>query len=138
MVPHRQIDGRRNPLRTIRVFGLTFLWIAFSSCASVAQSGHLTAAEAKSNIGEKATVCGKVVSPHFAGRSRGQPTFLNLDEPYPKQIFTIVIWGSDREKFGDPEAKYGNKKLCITGTIKDYKGVPEVIANEPSQIEVQK
>ena len=98
----------------------------------------MTAAEAKNHIGNKATVCGAVVSTHYAARTKGEPTFLNLDEPYPRQIFTILIWGSDRAKFGNPEDKYGNKKVCVTGVIKDYKGVPEVIAQQPNQIEIQK
>jgi hypothetical protein len=63
---------------------------------------------------------------------------LNLDEPYPRQIFTILIWGSDRAKFGDPESKFENKKVCVTGTIKDYRGVPEMVAQQPGQIETQK
>jgi hypothetical protein len=54
------------------------------------------------------------------------------------KLFTIPIWGIDRPKFGDPEAKYGNKEACVTGLIKDYKGVPEVVAEQPSQIEIQK
>ena len=41
-------------------------------------------------------MCGKVVSTHYAAQTKGQPTFLNLDEAYPRQIFTIVIWGSER------------------------------------------
>ena len=57
----------------------------------------MTAAEAKNHVGENPTVCGKVVSARFAKDSKGQPTFLNLDEPYPRQIFTIVVWGSNRE-----------------------------------------
>lgn len=80
----------------------------------------------------------KVVSTHFAERSRSRPTFLNLDEPYPKQIFTIVIWGSDRAKFGDPVAKYRDKKVCVTGKITSYRGAPEIAAYSPSQIEIQK
>jgi hypothetical protein len=62
---------------------------------------------------------------------------MNLDEPFPKEIFTILIWGSDRAKFGDPEAKYANRKVCVTGLIKDYKGTPEVVIEQPSQIETQ-
>ena len=58
-----------------------------------AQSGHIAAAEAKNHVGEKMTVCGKVVSTHFASGSKGQPTFLNLDEPYPKEVFTILDLG---------------------------------------------
>jgi DNA/RNA endonuclease YhcR with UshA esterase domain len=122
---------------TIRFLGLTFLVLAVSALVH-AQTGHITAAEAAKHVGERATVCGQVVSTHYASRSKGSPTFLNLDEPYPRQIFTIMIWGSDRPKFGDPETKYGNKKVCVTGLIKDYKGVPEVIVEQPSQIEIQK
>ena len=101
---------------------------------SSAQSKKLNAAEAKDHIGERATVCGKVVSVHFAGRSKGQPTFLNLDEPYPRQIFTIVIWGSDRAKFGDPKSKYKEQTVCVTGRIESYRSSPQIVATEPGQI----
>lgn len=107
----------------------------------LATLGHtqssISAAEAKDHIGERQTVCGQVVSTHYAARSRGKPTFINLDKPYPNQIFTVVIWGSDRAKFGDPEGMYRNKHICVTGMITDYKGVPETVAYEPSQIKVQ-
>src|SRR5271165_4243342 len=124
-------------MRVLRLLGLVFFSFATSTLLS-AQTGHLTPAEAKNHIGERAVVCGNVVSTHYSAKTKGEPTFLNLDEPYPKQIFTILIWGSDRPKFGDPEAKYGNKRVCVTGLIKDYKGVPEVIVEQPSQIEIQK
>ena len=97
----------------------------------------LTATQAKDHIGEQATVCGKVVSTGFAESSRGRPTFLNFDKPYPDQIFTLVIWGSDRSKFGDPETKYRGKRVCVTGKISAFKGVPELVANEPAQIKLQ-
>lgn len=98
----------------------------------------IAASEAKNHVGEHSTVCGQVVSTHYAARTKGTPTFLNLDEPYPKQIFTIVIWGSDRGKFGAPETRYANKRVCVTGSIKNYRGAPEIIAETPRQIEVQK
>jgi DNA/RNA endonuclease YhcR with UshA esterase domain len=60
-----------------------------------------------------------------------------LDKPYPNQIFTVVIWGSDRAKFGEPEATFRGKSVCVTGKIKEFRGVPEVIVYEPSQIKVQ-
>ena len=124
-------------MRTLRLVVFVFLvWSASSLARS--QTGHITTAEARSHIGERATVCGNVVSSHYATRTKGSPTFLNLDEPYPKQTFTILIWGNDRPNFGDPEAKYSNKKVCVTGTIKDYRGVPEIVAERPGQIEIQK
>lgn len=104
---------------------------------TTAQEKKLTATEAKDHIGEKATVCGTVASARYADRSNGQPTFLNLDEPYPKDIFTILIWGSSRAKFGEPETKYANAKVCVTGTIASYHGAPEIIASDPDQISIQ-
>jgi hypothetical protein len=103
-----------------------------------AQNRKVTAAEAKDHIGDRATVCGKVVSTHYAKSSKGEPTFLNLDEPYPKEVFTVLIWGSDREKFGTPESEYKSLRVCVTGKIITYRGKPEIVANERGQIEVQK
>ena len=95
-------------------------------------------AEAKNHVEEKATVCGNVVSARFAKDSKGQPTFLNLDEPYPNHIFTIVVWGSNRDKFGDIETKYRVKDVCVAGKIESFKGVSEIAVNDPSHIVIQK
>jgi hypothetical protein len=88
----------------------------------------LSAADAKDHIGETATVCGKVASTKYSASTKGQPTFINLDKPYPGQIFTVVIWGSSRSKFGTPETDYQAKRICVTGEIAEYRGVPEVVA----------
>jgi hypothetical protein len=63
-------------------------------------AAELTSQQAASHVGETATVCGTVASANYAVRTNRQPTFLNLDQPYPRQVFTIVIWGSDRSKCG--------------------------------------
>jgi len=97
----------------------------------------LSPAEAKDHFSETATVCGKVVSTRYAASTKGQPTFLNLDKPYPNQIFTIVIWGSNRTKFGTPEINYKGKRICVTGKITEYRGVPELAADAPTQITVE-
>ncbi len=103
----------------------------------VAQAdGRLTAAEARNHVGENATVCGVVASTHYAATTRGRPTFLNIDKPYPNQIFTVLIWGSDRPKFGAPEQKYRDKNICVTGKITSYRDVPEIIAYDPEQIRI--
>jgi hypothetical protein len=62
---------------------LTFSWLAVPGLH--AQTKKLSTVEAKDHIGDRATVCGKVVSTHCARSSKGEPTFLNLDEPYPKE-----------------------------------------------------
>ncbi len=94
-----------------------------------------TPAQVAEHIGEQAIVCGKVVSATYASRSRGRPTFLNLDKPYPDHIFTAVIWGENRSKFDPPpDQAYRQESICVTGRIKEYRGKPQVIIDEPNQI----
>jgi hypothetical protein len=124
-------------MRTYRTTLLLIICLALP-CITRAQTAHLTAAEAKNHMGETATVCGRVASAHFAEKTKGLPTFMNLDMPYPHQIFTIVIWGTDRPKFGTPERTYRDKNVCVTGTIIGHLGKPQIIAGKPSQIQIQK
>jgi len=118
------------------------LWILsqviLGSVPLVAQD-YITAADADKYIGQTKTVCGEVASATYAARSRGQPTFLNLDQPYPNHIFTIVIWGSNRRKFKNPpETFFKGKSVCVTGVIDTYRGKPQIIVHDPSQIVVKK
>jgi len=100
-----------------------------------AKQEHVTADEAKNYIGHIKSVCGKVASTKYAIKSRGEPTFLNLDKPYPNHIFIVLIWGSNRHKFSNPpEVYYREKSICVTGLIQSYKGIPEIIIEEPKQI----
>jgi len=114
---------------------ISILTIATASSAHAQKL--LTTAEAKDHIGQSATVCGDVVSTRYATRSRGNPTFINLDKPYPNQVFTLLIWGNDRPKFGNPEEMYGKKHICATGKVTDFKGVPEIVASDPAQVTVK-
>jgi micrococcal nuclease len=114
--------------------GLLVLVLAVGTSVSSFAQQRLTAAEAKAHVGEQATVCGSVASVHYATRSKGEPTFINLDKPYPNQIFTILIWGSDRPKFGSPEQKYSGKEVCATGAITVFRDVPEIVAHDPAAI----
>jgi hypothetical protein len=114
---------------------LCLLW---GSATALGQAKKLTAAEAKDHIGEQATVCGRVASTRYAATTHGKPTFLNLDKPYPSQVFTVLIWGENRAKFGTPEEKYRDQQICVTGKITEYRKAAEIVVNEPQSIEVQK
>ena len=118
--------------RLHRLFLILFVGTFLSSPLTAQKK--FTPAEAKDHIGETATVCGTVNSTRYAPSTKGQPTFLNLDKPYPNQIFTVLIWGSDRSKFGSPEVTYKGKQICVTGKITVYRDVPEIVAGSPSQI----
>ena len=131
-------------MRIARYVRLRALSAILAICLSGASAGllgqtkKLTTAEAKDHFGEQATVCGKVASTRYAATTRGKPTFLNLDKPYPSQVFTVLIWGDNREKFGNPEEKYSDKQVCVTGKITEYRKAPEIVVSEPQNIEVQK
>jgi hypothetical protein len=94
----------------------------------------ITPEEAPAHAGETATICGTVESSHFAPRSRGQPTFLDFDRPYPNETFTALIWGSERPKFGEPEKTMQGTRVCVTGKIELYRGRPELILRDPEQL----
>jgi len=100
--------------------------------ASIAQAQTLSAGQAKAHEGEKATVCGKIASEKTATSSRGEPTFINLDSAYPKQIFTILVWGDDRKSVGKLPRE--GERVCATGIIQDYRGVPEIVVKSSGQL----
>jgi len=127
-----------NPKRWLGKALLSFLVLATFGTRVSSQVKKLTAIEAKDHVGEQAAVCGKVASTRYAATTRGKPTFLNLDKPYPNQIFTVLIWGENREKFGTPEEKYRDKQVCVTGKITEYRGAPEIVITDPLSIDVQK
>ncbi|MCD4806902.1 MAG: thermonuclease family protein [Methanococcoides sp.] len=60
--------------------------------------------------------------------------FLNFHDPY-EGYFTVVIWSDDWDRFSqDPDIMYGGKHVLVTGKVIEYKGSPEIIVEDPSQI----
>ena len=94
------------------------------------------ACNAGNYYGKEMIVEGKIVA---AYRSKTNTVFLNFEKAYPNQCFTGVIFSSDLYKFVQkPETYYVDKTVRIRGKIKEYQGKPEIILNDPSQIEVGK
>jgi hypothetical protein len=108
------------------------------SAASAACSGAVSWQRARSLVGQRATIRGRIVDSHFAGSSSGQPTFLNMGNAYPNpNRFTVVIWRENRGSFGgSPETRFRGRTLCVTGLVQMYGGVPEIIARARTQIRV--
>jgi hypothetical protein len=101
-----------------------------------AYAASLNPEEAASHVGENATVCGVVASATYAAQAMAAPTFLDLDKPYPNQVFSAVILGSDRTKFGTPEVSLREKQICVTGDIFLFQGKPEIIMRDTEQLSV--
>jgi len=96
-------------------------------------------AQAQQHIGESATVCGLVASArYFESREGGGRSYLNFDQPYPNHTLTVMIAAPNRAKFSKPpEALFSGKTVCVTGRIVDYRGKPEIVVENPSQIAIQ-
>jgi hypothetical protein len=73
-----------------------------------------------------------VASEHTAVSSRGEPTFINLDAPYPREVFTILVWAESRAAVGALPAI--GERVCATGLIRDYRGVPEIVVRSKSAL----
>jgi hypothetical protein len=113
-------------MRSLVVATALLLW------ASIGQAQTLSAAQAKVHEGENATVCGTIAGERTVTRSRGEPTFINLDSAYPNQVFTILVWGDDRKNVG--ELPRVGSHVCASGVIQDYKGVAEIVVRSSGQL----
>jgi hypothetical protein len=116
------------PVKTIAAAGV------FGLCAFPVNAADLGVEDAAHHVGETARVCGVVASGKFDSDLPSQPTFLDFGKPYPDQVFTAVIFGSDRTKFGKPETALRGKQICVSGKIQEKNGLPEIILNDPKQL----
>jgi DNA/RNA endonuclease YhcR with UshA esterase domain len=85
-------------------------------------------------MGQKVTVCSKV----YGVKSLEKVSFINLGANYPNSLLTIVIFASAKENFKQPiESLYADKNICVTGTLKEYNGKPEIIISKPKDITIE-
>lgn len=96
-------------------------------------AGAITATDAAGRVGEWVTVCGTVMTANYAIDSGGQPTFLNLDLPYPDHVLTLIVWAEDRWMYptGPEEAFAPPAQVCAEGTVETYNGRPQVVPLGP-------
>jgi hypothetical protein len=88
----------------------------------------------KNYLGEKVSVCSKV----YGIKSTDKVTFINLGAAYPNSPLTIVIFAKDLVNFKEtPSSLYTDKNICVTGTLKDYNGKPEIIISKPDEIAIK-
>lgn len=109
---------------------LTLLAVNFSFCQT-----EIKVQDVSKHINDSVRVCGKAASIRFLENSEGQPTFINMGAAYPRQLLTIVIWGTVRSKFEKtPEDLFMDKEICVIGKIELYKEKPQIVITEPKQI----
>ena len=86
---------------------------------------------ASAYVGRAVLTEGTVVGVGFSRRS--STTFLNFCAPYPDQCLTAVIFRSAQPFFPDAQAWEG-QRVRVSGTVKLYRGKPEIILETPRQI----
>lgn len=95
-----------------------------------AQQAVIRDSESASYIGKSVTVEGTVVSVHVA---RSGITFLNFGAAYPNQTFTAVIFQATSSRFPNAQ-QWEGKRVRVTGKVQLYRGKPEIVLSESSQL----
>lgn len=86
--------------------------------------------------GKLVTFCSKVYSGKVLD-SNGM-TLLDVGAEYPEAPLTVVIYADSLKNFDfKPVAYYVGKTVCFTGTVKLYKGKPEIICNTQKDITIK-
>jgi len=93
---------------------------------------HINYTEAPEHVGEYAFVAGRV--DHVYTSKKGT-IFINFCPDYKTCPFGAVIFGSNAYKFPKPN-QYEGKTVEITGLIKTYQGLAEIILDDPGQIKI--
>jgi hypothetical protein len=117
----------------MKKFGFILL-IGFASIKTFAQT-TIAATDAAKHTGEKVTICDKVYGGKFL--SSAGITLIDIGGAHPNEAITLLIKADDRKKFtGNPEETLKGKAVCITGTVIEYKGKPEIVITDPAQIKI--
>jgi DNA/RNA endonuclease YhcR with UshA esterase domain len=121
----------------VKRFVIFIFLLAFSGTPLWAQETktneklHLSAAQAKDNIGADAVVSGKVVEVNIAEKL----IRINLDKAYPAQVFTAVIFAANTNLFPDI-AKIKGKNVEVSGKIAAYRDRPQIVLTSTNQLKV--
>ena len=111
-----------------------FLLLLVTSWVS-AQESTPTLENIASFEGKTITICEKVTGIH---ETSGGNALLNFGNPFPKNAFSVMIFKLDRDKFTyNPLEFLNGKTICVTGTVIIYKGKPEIIVKNESEIVIE-
>ena len=98
----------------------------------------ITTAKVKEYMDKEVCVLGKVVSFKLAAEGRNS-NYINIDKPYPENIFTVVISSSYLEKLNIKIEDLKGKNIYAKGKITIYKNDPKQIPQifNPISIEIK-
>lgn len=107
------------------------------SCGVQASESRIEAYKAPFHVGETVMACGEVVQV-----SKGKKAhYLNLDNKYPNQTLTVLIWDNNLQGF---EARFGElsqleqHRVCARGKITEYKNSLQIQVSNPQFLRLMK
>lgn len=101
-----------------------------SQQSAIAQSNSINYTDAPNHIGNQVVISGKVDNIFV---SKTNTTFINFCRDYRSCPFSAVIFADDRSQFGDLEKLIG-ETVQISGIVNEYKGNPQIVLKNPSQL----
>jgi hypothetical protein len=100
----------------------------------------ISASEAPNYIDKEVKVKAKVISTFFSEKSKGKPTYLNLDKKFPDNPMTVVIYESKLKELKINPKDYEGKTIIVKGKIKLRESASgkkySIIINNQKQIEI--
>jgi len=90
----------------------------------------ITPAEAASHVGELVVVQGKVSQIVL---SVNLTTHINFGGLYPNHVFTSTIFKANQPLFKGVK-DYEGKVVQVRGVVRLYRGKPEIVLEEPTQL----
>jgi len=127
--------GYQPAMKILALVSLGFL--ALVSVPVVAQEvktntpTRIPAAHAKQHVNSEATVFGKVVEVYKTDRLFR----LNLDQPFPNQPFTVVIFANKTNLIPEID-KLKGEAVEISGKITEYRDQPQIVLVATNQLKV--
>ena len=121
-----------------------FWWFTVVSLALVmsvapALAGETVAAkDAAKYVGKKVTVVGTVAS-SLCTQEKGKASYINLDQPYPKDPFMVRVSGEDCAKMDQGIFKKGTK-ISVTGEVNLTEKTKKayMLVTDPAQVKIEK
>lgn len=111
------------------------LALTLSVLAVLAQAKEppiITPADAAKHVGEHVIVQGEVTQIVL---SVNLTTHINFGGLYPNHIFTVTIFKANQSRFPGVR-EYDGKVVQVEGVVHLYRGKPEIVLTERSQIRI--
>jgi hypothetical protein len=132
----QKVTNMKDLIFIVSVIGLSALALAQDT-----KPARINPADAKGQVGQNATVCGRVVDNEVSKNGLGgygRPVSFYLDQPRkPNPVFYFIAFGVKAQAGVTQEVvqAYDGKRVCVTGKIETQAGgTPFILAADRSQI----